>query len=73
MRVERIYVSDEMERFKISAGNKSIVIQGNRPPLKNKAGRNKRIEWKLCQGSFTNAAALAMVILELEKYLENIE
>jgi hypothetical protein len=71
MKVERIYVSGQVERFEISAGNKSIVIQGNRPQLKNKASRKKRIEWKLYQGNFTNPAALAMVILEVEKYLEN--
>jgi hypothetical protein len=73
MRVERIFGNGEMEKFKISAGNKSIVIQGNRPLLKNKTSGKKRIKWKLYQGSFTNPAALALVILELEKYLENIE
>lgn len=67
MQVTRVYQSEQIERYEISAGGKGITVRNNRPLLKDS---RKKAEWKLESGNVTDHQAFAMTLLEIEKYLE---
>jgi hypothetical protein len=49
MQVEKIYEDSWIEKFRVTGGNKSIVIQSNRPRLKA-MGSTKQITWDVVEG-----------------------
>ncbi|MBK5271412.1 MAG: hypothetical protein JJE22_10395 [Bacteroidia bacterium] len=48
--MERIYLSDQLEKYRITARNKTLTLQSNRPLLKAKGLKNKKPDWKMVEG-----------------------
>lgn len=70
LKADMIYRSDQVERFKVIGKNRSIVLQNNRPLLRARGLRTKRIDWKLVEGELHNSHVLQAIIIKLEKYLK---
>ncbi|MBA2250701.1 MAG: hypothetical protein H0W12_10990 [Chitinophagaceae bacterium] len=70
--VERIYQSEQIERYEIAGGNKKIILRNNRPQLKNKKSK-KKPEWKLESGTIKDPQAFALTLLQIEKKIEEID
>jgi hypothetical protein len=69
LKAERIYLSEQVERIKVIGRNRSIVLQSNRPLLRLKGLKNKRLDWKLIEGQMNNSHVLQAIILKLERLL----
>ena len=70
LKAERIYLSEQVERIKVMGKNRSIVLQSNRPLLRIKGFKNKRLDWKLIEGQMNNSHVLQAIILKLERLLK---
>jgi hypothetical protein len=70
LKAERIYLSEQVERIKVMGKNRSIVLQSNRPMLRLKGLKNKRLDWKLIEGQMNNSHVLQAIILKLERLLK---
>jgi hypothetical protein len=70
LKAERIYLSEQVERIKVMGRNRSIVLQSNRPLLRLKGLKNKRLDWKLIEGQMNNSHVLQAIILKLERLLK---
>ncbi|OYU54504.1 MAG: hypothetical protein CFE25_14455 [Chitinophagaceae bacterium BSSC1] len=70
LKAERIYLSEQVERIKVMGKNRSIVLQSNRPLLRIKGLKNKRLDWKLIEGQMNNSHVLQAIILKLERLLK---
>ena len=66
-----VYLSDQVERIVVMGRNRSITLQSNRPMLENKGLKNKRIQWKITEGSLHNSKVLQNILQSLEKHLKN--
>ena len=66
-----IYTSDQIERIKITGKNRCIVLQNNRPLLRARGLKSKRIDWKLVEGELHNSYVLQAIINKLEKHFKN--
>ena len=69
LKAERIYLSEQVERIKVIGRNRSIVLQSNRPLIRLKGLKNKRLDWKLIEGQMNNSHVLQAFILKLERLL----
>ncbi len=75
MQVEQIYIGESIEKFRVTGGQRSIVLQSNRPMVLESKTK-KPIEWKLVEGEInptnTKNAALALlrIMHEIEKRLK---
>ena len=65
--VERISKTSSLELFKVSAGDKEVVLQSNKPILQARGLKHKPIDWKVIQGKVTNNGALQVIINAIEK------
>jgi chorismate mutase len=70
---ERIYLSDQVEKYKVTARNKSLTLQSNRPLMRKKNLRYRRPNWKLIEGQLYNSAVLEKIIDALESWLKSDE
>lgn len=70
LKAERIYLSEQVERIRVMGKNRSIVLQSNRPLLRLKGLKNKRLDWKLIEGQMNNSHVLQAIILKLERLLQ---
>ena len=68
-----VYSSDQIERIQIRGKNRSITLQSNRPFLEKKGLKQKRIDWKLIEGTMNNAYLLQMIINTVESHLKGKE
>lgn len=63
MTVDRYYVGESLDRYKVSAGEKEIELQSNIPELE-RTNSKKRISWKITGSNFnigtSDDAALAI-------------
>lgn len=73
LRVERIYVSDQVEKFEITARNNSLTIQSNRPLLRNKGIKYRRPGYKLIRGIIHAPGVVKMIIDTLHTYINTEE
>lgn len=70
LKVERVYLSSQLEKYLVSGKNKSIVIQGNRPLLRARGLKTRRPDWKLVEGQLHNTYLLGEIIKTVESYLK---
>jgi hypothetical protein len=68
--VERFEETNSFEKCRIIAGNKSFVIQSNRPLLRGKGLKYRRIDWKVTEGGFNNSYMLQNIIAAIEIKIE---
>lgn len=71
LRAEQVYLSDQVERYKVVARNKSLTFQSNRPLLRSKGLKNKKADWKIIDGQLHNTYILSEIIKALEAYLKS--
>jgi len=69
LKVESIFKSPEIEKFRVTAGNGSFVLQTNRPLLKGKGLKYKPPIWRLVEGSFHRNYLLELIIKAIEAKL----
>jgi hypothetical protein len=69
--VERIYLSEQIEKYKVTARNKSLTLQSNRPLLRKKNLKYRKPNWKLIEGQMHNSNVLNKIIDALESYLKS--
>lgn len=78
MKVERVYAGESLEKFKVTGGSRSILLQSNRPLLLATRSR-KTVDWKLLEGDFrtTNKEAatyaLFRIMTTIEEYIKEKE
>jgi len=70
LKAERVYLSEQVERIKVIGKNRSILLQSNRPLLRLKGLKNKRLDWKLIEGQMNNSHVLQAIIVKLERLLK---
>ena len=76
MQVNQVYASDSIERFQVTGGSRSIVLETNRPECKKKKRKPK---WKIISGDIKRdnleEAALAMLRIfdAIEKHFSPVE
>ncbi len=70
---EVIYRSDQIERIRVRGRNRSIVLQNNRPLFRGRGLKHRRPNWKLIEGTGSNAYALERIIDALSSYLDRLE
>jgi len=68
--VEQIEVTSQLEKYKVSGNNRSIIIQSNRPILKQRNLKHKKISWKMIEGQLHNVSFLEKVMDGVESYLK---
>lgn len=68
--VEQVYLSDQLEKYKVSGRNKSLILQSNRPLLRAKGMKTRRPAWKLIEGNINDTAFLKRLIETVEAYLK---
>ncbi|AXY73394.1 hypothetical protein D3H65_05105 [Paraflavitalea soli] len=71
--VERIYVTPQIEHFRVSGRNGVIVFQSNRPYLRGNGLRMKRIDWKLIEGNLRSMSAKDAFAQSLDDYVKQLE
>jgi hypothetical protein len=76
LHVELVYAGKDVEKFRVSGGNRSFVLQSNRPSLRAE-GSCKPVEWKILElppippaAVDTTTYALFKVMQEIELYLK---
>ena len=68
--VDEIYNDGSIERYKLTGKNKSVVLQSNRPLLRSKGLKHKKVEWKLTKGLIQVSYGLNLVIDEIMKEID---
>lgn len=71
--VERIYATRQVEHFRVSGRNGSIVFQSNRPFLRANGLKLKRIDWKLIEGTLRSMSAKDALAQGLDVYVKQLE
>ena len=66
---EVIYLTDCIERIKVTTGTHEMILEGNRPLLAAKGLKRKPIFWKIKEGHINNLHAFQLMQKELGKYL----
>lgn len=61
---------NNFEQFRISAGNKVVLLQSNRPMLRRRGLKRKPITWKVIAGEIKDQKALEKVCKAIEQTLE---
>ncbi len=71
-KAERIYRSQQSERFKltIAGTNSTIILQTNRPATEIKKN-NKTTQWHIIEGAVFNKAKLENMYQQLEKAIHH--
>ena len=68
--VDEIYNDGSIERYRLTGRNKSVVIQSNRPLLRGKGLKHKKVEWKLTEGLIQVSYGLNLVVEEIMKVID---
>jgi len=71
MKVEQIYKGPVLEHFKVSAGEKYILLQSNRPFFISRGLKHRKPQWKVLHGRVIYKSALELVIEAIEKQIGN--
>lgn len=70
--VEQIEKTNAFERYKVIAGNGSIVLQTNWPVLRARHLKHKPPTWKLIEGQLKYRTFTHQIVLAIEKYVKQL-
>jgi hypothetical protein len=73
LRVERIHQTAQIERYRVTGGNRSIVLQTNGPLFKTKGLKHRKGQWKLVEGGAWNQHAIGEVCKMIQAYLDSTQ
>jgi len=71
--VIKTWETDQIEHFMLMASNKVLLFQSNRPMLRAKGLKNKRIDWKMIFGDTKNASMIDEVINQINYFIKCYE
>jgi hypothetical protein len=66
LKVERFDETNSFEKYRIVARNRTFVLQSNRPLLRGKGLKYRRVDWKVIEGGFMNPTILENIIKAIE-------
>lgn len=69
---ERIFQSEQVEKYKIAGRNRFIVLQTNRPVFVKRGLKHRTPEWKLIEGTMQYKSLLEVIIKELMKEIKRL-
>jgi hypothetical protein len=72
LKAKIIYSTPLIEIITVTAKNRVLTFQSNRPLLLAKGLKHRRINWKLVDGTLSNSHLLDVIIQNLEKRLKEI-
>jgi hypothetical protein len=67
LRVEKIFESPSLERFEVTAKNRSLTLQTNRILFQNRGLKHRKGQWTIVSGSLNKSAALERITEAIEK------
>jgi len=70
LKAEAIYESNQVQRIRIKGKNRSITLQNNYPFLLLKGSKAKALQWKMIEGSMSDAQLLMNIIQEMESIIK---
>jgi len=73
LRAKKIFQNTTHEQFEIVAKNKTLIIRGDSPLLRNRGLKYKRINWHLVEGQLANSYVLEQIIKQLDKHIRELE
>ncbi|HMU59867.1 MAG TPA: hypothetical protein PKD42_16460, partial [Chitinophagaceae bacterium] len=69
IRIERIYESNQVIRYKVSGRNKYLIFQNNEPFFRNRGLMHRRPNWKMIEGQMMDLG----FITRLTRYLDEMQ
>jgi hypothetical protein len=73
LQVERIVASPLIEQFKITARNKTLTIQSNRPLLRGKGIKHRKPNYKITTGGLVSSGVKDAIINAIHAYMTRLE
>ena len=73
LKAEMIYKSGQIERYKVSGNNRSIILQNDYPLIESRPSKKGKVKWKLIGGSMNDGQLLLSIIKELENRRKEIK
>lgn len=71
--VNRIYLSKQIERVSVTAKNKQLIFQGNRPLLRSSGFTKKAVHWQLIAGEMHNMELRDRIIAAIDHWVEKLD
>lgn len=72
LKAKIIYSTPLIEIITVTGRNRSLTFQSNRPLLLAKGLKQRRINWKLVDGTLSNSHLLSAILKSLETHLKEI-
>lgn len=69
--VERIKLTDQIQQFRISGKNKSLVIQNDQPLLNKVKLSHHKAPWKIVEGRVDYAEVFVDVLRQIDHKIRN--
>lgn len=73
LKVEKIYHSDQVIRYRISGNNRSVVMQSNEPLFRNRGMKHRRPDWKIWEGQQIHEAGFLKKLIEQLEHIRHEE
>ncbi|HLY68884.1 MAG TPA: hypothetical protein VKR53_04100 [Puia sp.] len=70
LKVEKIFESPSIERFEVTAKNKSLTLQTNRILFQNRGLKHRKGQWTIVAGNLNKSAALQRITDAIDKELQ---
>jgi len=70
LKVERTFESDSIEKFEVTAKNKSLTLQTNRNIFKTKGLKHRKGQWTLIAGSLHHSYSLQKITDAIDAKLQ---
>jgi hypothetical protein len=59
--VEQVILDKRIERYKVQARNGSVLVESNRPLLRNKGLKHRKPDWKAVEANNLNTSVLEKI------------
>jgi hypothetical protein len=69
-KIEQISAGLGVERYKLTAANKILVLENNRPIFIRKGLKHRKPDWKLVQGEINNPSFLNDITDAINRHIE---
>lgn len=73
LRVRKIKQTAISEQFAVVAKNKTLIIQCDRPLLRAKGLKHKRLTWKIIDGQLSNAFLVSEIFRLVGDHIQSVE
>ena len=73
LKVEMYYQSDQIEKYRVIARNRTIVLQSNRPLIRKNGMKHRKPDWKLVEGELQNMTFLQSLVETINRHIKREE